>query len=370
MLLLAAAWSTGFLDGANPFKQQALQLAQNSGVAASAGAILGPFSELAGMVADSLYNALLPSVRSSLHWALLLLTAVIALALYIARNGRGAKGADGRERPCGLLEYLLPRAIYTHPSFRADIGLYLVDRAVKPLWVIAFLGALAPFIEGNTIGAMQWGFGASPGVVPTLGWQLGYGLAMLIAQDFMFYAYHYMMHRTRIGWAIHKVHHSAEVLTPVTRMREHFLENPIDAIAEAIGFGIVGGIFAWVFNGNIVQITVMNVSIYYLLYDLTGNFRHYHVSLRYPRWLEYWLQSPGMHHTHHSNLRQHWDSNLGLVTSIWDRLFGTLYIAERYEETPWGLPPGEQENYRTVRQNLLNPLREIAAILRGRKKPG
>jgi sterol desaturase/sphingolipid hydroxylase (fatty acid hydroxylase superfamily) len=87
------------------------------------------------------------------------------------------------------------------------------------------------------------------------------------------------------------------------------------------------------------------------------------VSFRYPRWLEYWLQSPGMHHTHHSILRKHWDSNLGLVTSIWDRLFGTLYIAELDEETPWGLPPEDQARCATLSQNLLAPFREFRAML-------
>ena len=113
----------------------------------------------------------------------------------------------------------------------------------------------------------------------------------------------------------------------------------------------------------------MNIGIFSLLYALNGNFRHYHVSFRYPRWLEYWLQSPGMHHTHHSYLEKHWDTNLGLVTSIWDRLFGTLYIAGRYEETPWGLQEEEQRQYTTLKDNLITPFKEIRRILKGPGRP-
>ncbi len=178
------------------------------------------------------------------------------------------------------------------------------------------------------------------------------------------------MHRTRIGWAIHKVHHSAEVLTPLTRKREHFLEAPIDGAFSSLGLGVSTGMFAYLFNGGITHITIMNLGIFFFLYTLNGNFRHYHVSLRYPRWLEYWLQSPGMHHTHHSTLRHHWDSNLGLATSIWDRLFGTLYIAERYEATPWGLPPEDQAECTTLSQNLLAPFREFRSMLRGKPRTG
>jgi hypothetical protein len=59
---------------------------------------------------------------------------------------------------------------------------------------------------------------------------------------------------------------------------------------------------------------------------------------------------------------------MGLVTSIWDRMFGTLYIAERYEETPWGLSPADQSRYTTLSDNLITPFREIGRILRGKPK--
>ena len=75
-----------------------------------------------------------------------------------------------------------------------------------------------------------------------------------------------------------------------------------------------------------------------------------------------------MHHTHHSYLEKHWDTNLGLVTSIWDRLFGTLYIADRYEQTPWGLTPDEQASYSSLSGNLLTPFREITRILLKKKQ--
>ena len=354
------------LTGESPFKRDVEQFSGKSGLVRSGREILGPFADVAGKMADSLYGAVLPPAKSSLHWPFLILTGLLALALFIIRGGRGAKGADGREGRRGLLEYLLPRAIYAHPSARVDVWLYLIDAAVMPLWVIAFLGAIAPWVERTAIGALHRMFGASPHIPVTLGWRLLYGLVMLLVADMCFFFYHLMVHRTRIGWAIHKVHHSAEVLTPLTRFREHFLEAPIDAGFASVGLGAAGGVFAYLFDGGITQITVMNVGIFYFLYTLNGNFRHYHVSLRYPRWLELWLQSPGMHHTHHSTLRKHWDSNLGLVTSIWDRLWGTLYIAAPHEETPWGLPPQEQAAYRTLSQNFLNPFREIHSIIRGK----
>ena len=328
--------------------------------------ILGPFTDIAGQIGEALWNAVFASPPSSFWWPLLLLTLAISMAFWVLRKGRGAKGSGGRERPMGFWQYLAPKEIYTHQSAKVDIGLYLLDRGLMPLWVIAFLGSVAPFVEQTTIGYMQFLFGASPEIEPTLSWRLMYGVVTILIADMVFFFTHLMMHKTQIGWAIHKVHHSAQVLTPLTRSREHFIAAPIWALGPAIGLSVSGGIFAFLFNDEITRVTIMNIGIFSLLYALNGNFRHYHVSFRYPRWLEYWLQSPGMHHTHHSYLEKHWDSNLGLVTSIWDRMFGTLYIADRYEETPWGLTPDDQAEYTSLSDNLKTPFREIFKILRGR----
>jgi len=353
----------------SPFKEEVQQYLEESGVKEKSDEILGPFSDIANQVAEALWNAVLPgSPGASLSWELLLLTVLMTLGFWVFRKGRGAKGADGRERHAGLLEYVLPKAIYTHQSAKVDIGLYLLDKAMMPIWVLLFLGSVAPFVEKSTIGAMQTLFGDSPAITPNIAWQLVYGLVTILMADMIFYWTHYMMHKTEIGWAIHKVHHSAEVLTPLTRPREHFIAGPIWAFGPAVGVTLSAAIFAWVFNGDITRITVYNVGIFSMLYALNGNFRHYHVSFRYPRWLEYWLQSPGMHHTHHSYLEKHWDSNLGLVTSVWDRMMGTLYIAEKYEETPWGLAPKDQARYTTLADNLMTPFKEIFRIVRGKPK--
>ena len=352
------------ISSESPFKAEVEELLEASGVKGSSAEILGPFSDLANGISEALWLAVLPgSTTNSLWWPLLLVTAVITVVLWALRGGRGAKGVDGREQPMGLLAYLMPKSIITHPSARVDIGLYLLDRGLMPVWVVAFLGSVAPFVEQTTIGALQSAFGGSPALTPNLAWSLAYGLVTLLIADMIFFFTHLMMHKTDIGWAIHKVHHSAQVLTPITRMREHFIAAPIWALGPAIGLSISGGLFAYLFNGGITQITIVNLGVFSFLYALNGNFRHYHVSFRYPRWLEYWLQSPGMHHTHHSYLEKHWDTNLGLVTSIWDRLFGTLYIAERYEETPWGLTEPDQAKYTSLSDNLLTPFREIARIL-------
>jgi hypothetical protein len=70
-----------------------------------------------------------------------------------------------------------------------------------------------------------------------------------------------------------------------------------------------------------------------------------------------------MHHVHHSYLEHHWDKNFAAVTSIWDRLFGTLYVPVRDEYTPWGIGPETQFKYRSYWQNIIGPFRDWRAML-------
>ncbi|MEC9144662.1 MAG: sterol desaturase family protein, partial [Pseudomonadota bacterium] len=251
---------------------------------------------------------------------------MIAIAIWFFRGGRGSKNASGQERPADLLDYLLPRDIYTHVSARVDITLYVFERLLRPLWATALILSVGTFAETQVIAGLNVVIGSGPALDTTYGWMLLYSLVTLLLYDFVFYVIHYTEHKVPALWVIHKVHHSAEVLTPLTRYREHFLEGPIYAAGAAVAYGIAGGLFSWLLEADITQATLFNIGFFSLLFGFNGSFRHYHVAFHYPVWLSKWLQSPVMHHTHHSYLEKHWDTNLAAVTSIWDRLFGTLYI--------------------------------------------
>lgn len=325
--------------------------------AGSAGA--GPLSEIAEIAVDLVVQ----SLPRDFQWPFLPISIALALTIWLVSGGRAAKGADGRVRKASLGAFLLPRDIYTHVSARVDVGLYFVEHLLRPLWIAAFL-ALAPLTEAAVMRLLDGVFALRPLLEPHMGWMLLYSLFTLLFYDFFFFLVHYAGHRVPALWAIHKVHHSAEVLTPLTRYREHILEGPMYAASASLAYGLAGGIFGWLFSGGLVQATLFNMGFFAFLFGFTGAFRHYHVALHYPRWLSRWLHSPVMHHVHHSYLPQHIDRNFAAVTSIWDRLAGTLYIPERDEYTPWGLGPAEQPQCRGLMQNILAPLSDWKRMLR------
>ena len=51
---------------------------------------------------------------------------------------------------------------------------------MMPIWFLLSLGSIAPFLEQNTIGTLQWAFGDSPAIEPTIPWRLFYGLVSIL----------------------------------------------------------------------------------------------------------------------------------------------------------------------------------------------
>jgi len=327
--------------------------------------IVGPLTNILQRAGNLTWETLASNIPMDLHLPVILLTLVIATGIWLIRDGRGSKGADGRERRATLLQFLLPRDIYTHESARVDIWLWVFERCLRPFWALGLLAIIGPTTEQSLIAALQWTLGESPALQSNYAWMLLYAMVTLLCYDFVFYVTHYTMHKVPALWAIHKIHHSAEVLTPLTRSREHFIAGPIWATGGALSYGFAAGIFAYLFDGGITAATILNISFFAFLFGFNGSFRHYHVQFHYPYWLSKWLHSPVMHHIHHSYLPQHWDKNFAAITSLWDRMFNTLYIPEADEHTPWGIGPETQDDYRSFWQNTIGPFRDWYRMWRG-----
>ena len=93
----------------------------------------------------------------------------------------------------------------------------------------------------------------------------------------------------------------------------------------------------------------------FLWYFLGVHWRHSHVRIAYPRWLSYILISPYMHQIHHSKEPRHFDKNMGSIFSVWDYLFGTLYISAPDEEFKLGVAGAPADIHGTLRKAYLEP---------------
>ena len=167
---------------------------------------------------------------------------------------------------------------------------------------------------------------------------VAFSVLLLLAFDFAIFFSHYLQHKVPILWEFHKVHHSAEVLTPITVFRT----SPVDLLGTGVAVILAeSGMRAlWVAAigpaPDLLTILGMNAGIF-LFYLFGYNLRHSHIWLAYPSWLSEILVSPAMHQIHHSSETRHLDKDMGFIFAWWDRLFSTLYIPQGKEEFRLGL---------------------------------
>ena len=119
-------------------------------------------------------------------------------------------------------------------------------------------------------------------IIPTF-----FTLCYFILDDFTKYITHALMHKVPVLWEIHKTHHSARTLTPLTIFRTHPIEGVIFVIRSAFTQGIVISTFYYVYGGNITFVTILGANLFSFWFHLFGsNLRHSHIKLNYWNWLE------------------------------------------------------------------------------------
>ncbi len=271
-------------------------------------------------------------------------------------------------RARGFWRWFFDRRIWLHPSSGTDLKLFLADRLVALTGVFNAV-ALASLVAVAIAAAL------SGPEAPATRWSgIWVGLILFAASDFSTYWVHRVFHVTARLWPFHAVHHSAEVLTPVTVARKHPLYTLISSLARGLFTGLIQGLLLAFFVGGVEPATVLGLNGFYFLFNLAGaNLRHSHVWLAFPGWLEHILISPAQHQIHHSVDPRHYNSNYGEALAIWDWMFGSLILSAGQEGIRFGLTekPGGPvvQKHPTLGAALLVPFREALAPHRRPARP-
>lgn len=185
----------------------------------------------------------------------------------------------------------------------------------------------------------------------------------LIAFDFGIFSAHYLQHKVPVLWQFHKVHHSAQVLTPVTLYRMHPIDDLLNGATTVASVGVTQGLFTVITGTTVGQFEFFQVNAFLFVYYFVGyNLRHTHIWLNYPRSLLTLLISPAQHQIHHSSSSVHFDRNFEFVFSFWDRLAGTLYIPDEQEQLTFGLTEDEDKEFDGVLALYFLPFKKAAAL--------
>ena len=269
------------------------------------------------------------------------------------------------------LQALLPRAVFFHRSSLNDYKL-----AAANLALLTALPAIGVFvlaaIASGTQEIFQQAFGPGPAWQPTSAALIGCSFVLFLAYDGGNFLQHRLQHRIPLLWELHKVHHSAEVMTPVTAIRVHPLSSLFSSLVLALINGLAIGSFLYLFDKHISLPQLVGLNVFLVLHYTIGayNLQHSHIWFSFPTGLRGILISPAAHMIHHSNDPRHYDRNFAFVLTIWDRLFGTLHIPDDHEQhgLQLGLEESEQREMQTVTQLYLTPLRRIAQAFTSRHR--
>jgi sterol desaturase/sphingolipid hydroxylase (fatty acid hydroxylase superfamily) len=287
--------------------------------------------------------------------------AVVAGFFILSQRGR-------RRQLRRLLRYTFPRKLL-HPSALLDYRYYFVHGALRALfyaWVVvsaevwgnlAIVGLTAAFGPGHEDQTSGWVVTAFATVF------------FVVAYDLAYWYAHWLTHRIDFLWQFHKVHHSAEVLNPFTAMRAHPVDDLLTFNMTSITTGTCLGTFIYFFGEGAHQFTLMQMNALMLVYHLTFfHLRHSHVWLPLNGRLGYILQSPAHHQLHHSTDPAHVGKNLGFCLSIWDWLFGTLYIPKAQGRLTFGIG-AETKDYSSIGRLYWLPFVNVARLWREQRSP-
>ena len=234
---------------------------------------------------------------------------------------------------------------------------------------------LTPTIAYYTTASLALATSGSYEPPPITFWRVALVTLIVVAvYDFARYWVHRIHHESAILWPFHAVHHSAEVLTPFTTARVHPVFRLFQLSVFALLVGLAQGVLLFLLIGKISMITIGSANIIYFAFNLIGNFHHSHIWISYGRVLNHVFMSPCQHQIHHSIDPKHHNKNYGEVFSIWDWMFGTLYVPHGREELEFGLADAQgrriEQPHPTLRAAMIVPFRDSwRAIRRRLNKP-
>ncbi|WP_163835996.1 creatininase family protein [Spartinivicinus ruber] len=285
---------------------------------------------------EQLYSSFIPFIQSTerLYWLYILSSLIICL-LFI-------KKTHGNPKTKELFQLLFPKSVLLHKSAKIDYVYFFLKKVIFILLLVPINGWLyhqiTPWLTNHLV-LQPITFADNSNLI----WLATFSFVSLLAMDFGLFLAHYLFHKVPFLWTFHKVHHSAEVLTPMTVYRMHPVDDLLHMTISMTFMSIASALFTTLFNYQPNTLLVYGLNVFLFVFYLLGyNLRHSHIPVGYAKKVSQWLVSPFMHQVHHSCLKPHIDKNMGFILSVWDRLFGTLYVPKPNEKIRLGVSDSDK----------------------------
>jgi sterol desaturase/sphingolipid hydroxylase (fatty acid hydroxylase superfamily) len=255
--------------------------------------------------------------------------------------------------PRRVFRKIFNKKVWWHKSSQVDYQLFVFNIFLR----MVFLGIAS--VSSVAVAMMILRFLNSYFLYHGLGLSYSGGLLFFtllsfVALDFSRFFQHYLMHKIPFLWRFHKVHHSAQVLTPMTLYRTHPVESLISVVRRTLVLGSISAIFIFLTKSPIGGYEIIGVNIFDFVFNILGsNLRHSHIWLSFGP-LNYLFISPAQHQIHHSRAKKHFDKNFGIALSLWDQIFGSFHNVGKKQFLIFGL---QNEKHQSLAQALRAPFR-------------
>jgi len=164
---------------------------------------------------------------------------------------------------------------------------------------------------------------------------------LLLVADFTQYWVHRAFHASRWLWPCHAIHHSIEQMDWLAGSRLHLVDVIVTRGLTYLPIFLLG-------------FSERGLMVYVFIVAVQATFIHANVRWTLRRWQRI-IATPAFHHWHHSAEPQSIDKNFAVHTPVWDLLFGTYYLPDRWP-TAYGLVHHRDVPSGWVRQ-LVYPVR-------------
>lgn len=309
---------------------------------------------------------LLTRPSESTPLAAIILVPVAALLYFAARHGRHIF----RFRFARVWRVVLSRRYLRHRSHVLDvllmagnISIFAIIIGQATLSMTAVSAAILDLLTGlfGATGGSSLGSVAVGGI---------WAASLFLAYELAYWIDHYLSHNVPVLWEFHKVHHTAEVLSPLTNFRVHPVDSLVFVNIVAICNGVATGVLHWIFNAGPVPLDFVNYTVLIgLAVTVFAQLQHTHIWIALTGIAGRLILSPAHHQLHHSVDPAHFNKNLGNLVAVFDWAFGTLLVPTKQRQklvfgvTQEGAPKHD------LNEGLVQPFVEAARLAIPERSP-
>jgi len=274
-------------------------------------------------------NKLLFSLGSTFSLSSLAMALLVSISFLVwQRHKRGR-----RIRWRTIARALFPKRILRSRSSKVDIG-YLYFNVFMFSLMFGWAVLTYQFISNGIIaGLVALAGPVTPSTLPEYVTRSIITVMLFVAYELGYWVNHWLSHKVPALWEFHKVHHTAEVLTPLTNFRVHPVYSWIFSNILALSAAIANGFGHYMFGDTTHQYALADTNIFIVLFiHVYVHLQHSHMWISFQGLAGRIFVSPAHHQLHHSADPKHFNKNFGSCLAIWDWMFGTLCIPKKERE--------------------------------------